>query len=572
MDDNTSVIDSGSDDDYNDEQAIFDEDAQDIDMDRFIIEEEVEMITSSSSDLLNQFMENNEFTPKNEVTWRQNITYIAPSIDWYERPVEEVYDLPGPTALFSKYVPDDILSLFVEMTNLYAVQKNIARFPATNLLEIKKLIGMHILMGNLNYPRTDMYWDSHMGIPIIRENMRIHRFYKLRQAIHLVDVTNKGDTTDRLWKVRPLFDQIRKVCHSLPLEVDLCIDEQIVPFKGQINIKQYIKSKPNKWGIKIYILAGKSGTIYDFIIYQGITTELNDLYKSLGVTSATVMQLADRIIEPNHRLYFDNYFNSYKLLQYLHNKNIFAIGTARKCRFFNPPLLSEKEMKKKGRGSYDCIVSGDGQVIMTTWYDNKQVVVASNYMGSGNTDSCQRWDRKEKTRITVPRPECISLYNKSMGGVDKLDFLASLYRSHIRSKKWTLRMITHAIDLSLINSWLEYKERANALHIPKKRVLDLLNFRQCVAEDLIYPHISRKRGRPSMSEVPSPGPSSTFEVQPIPQMRWDGEQHYPQWDDKDSETRCKMQDCKSKTHIFCMKCKVHLCLMRKRNCFYEYHK
>jgi hypothetical protein len=35
-------------------------------------------------------------------------------------------------------------------------------------------------------------------------------------------------------------------------ETNLCIDEQMISFKGHINIKQYIKNKPTKWGIKLF--------------------------------------------------------------------------------------------------------------------------------------------------------------------------------------------------------------------------------------------------------------------------------------------------------------------------------
>lgn len=60
---------------------------------------------------------------------------------------------------------------------------------------------------------------------------------------------------------------------QLEIESHLSIDEQMVPFKGSINIKQYVKGKPCPWGIKIFVLREVSGTAYDFIIYQGSTTE-----------------------------------------------------------------------------------------------------------------------------------------------------------------------------------------------------------------------------------------------------------------------------------------------------------
>jgi hypothetical protein len=37
------------------------------------------------------------------------------------------------------------------------------------------------------------------------------------------------------------------------MERNICIDEKMVPFKGHLSIKQYIRNKPNPWGIKILV-------------------------------------------------------------------------------------------------------------------------------------------------------------------------------------------------------------------------------------------------------------------------------------------------------------------------------
>ncbi|MGH0115062.1 UNVERIFIED_CONTAM: hypothetical protein FKN15_074581 [Acipenser sinensis] len=68
-----------------------------------------------------------------------------------------------------------------------------------------------------------------------------------------------------------------------------------------------------------------------------------------------------------------------------------------------------------------------------------------------------------------------------MGGVDKLDQLISLYRTEIKSRKWTLRMFTHGFDVAVVNSWLEYRRDAQHSGIPNKEVLDLLHIRMNVA-------------------------------------------------------------------------------------------
>ena len=48
----------------------------------------------------------------------------------------------------------------------------------------------------------------------------------------------------------------------------LCVDEQIVLFKGNSGIKQYMPNKPHKWGYKFFVLADSKGMTYDFRIRE----------------------------------------------------------------------------------------------------------------------------------------------------------------------------------------------------------------------------------------------------------------------------------------------------------------
>lgn len=46
-------------------------------------------------------------------------------------------------------------------------------------------------------------------------------------------------------------------------------------------------------------------------------------------------------------------------------------------------------------------------------------------------------------------------------------------------------MITHAFDMAVANSWLEYKQDAENMGILKKDQKDLLHFKTTLAEELI---------------------------------------------------------------------------------------
>ncbi|XP_072392146.1 uncharacterized protein [Diabrotica undecimpunctata] len=235
--------------------------------------------------------------------------------------------------------------------------------------------------------------------------------------------------------------------------------------------------------------------------------------------------------------------------------------------------LGNNEILKLPRGSVDEVVNKEKNVVLVKWLDTKTVKLASNYVSAGNLDIVRRWDKKGSCYVN--RPEIVKDYNYGISGVDLMDQMINYYRIFIRSRKWTLRVIMHMIDFALTNSWLEYRKDCDKCNTTNKDRMKFLDFRIRVAESLINMgnSVSRKRGRPASS---SPKLSiSTFkrrgETRPFLEIQTDNFGHIPEFNSKKEATRCKNTDCNGSSHVFCTKCKIHLCLIKARNCFAAFH-
>jgi len=145
-------------------------------------------------------------------------------------------------------------------------------------------------------------------------------------------------------------------------------------------------------------------------------------------------------------------------------------------------------------------------------------------------------------------------------------------------------MVSHAFDMAVSNSWLEYVEDAKKLKIPKKKIMDLLNFRMRLAEELIYvgktvTPPSKKKGRPTNTPSPVVKTKLYSETQkmmlvdsrPPTSVQHDSINHLPNYDARKESTRCKNTGCKGRTHVYCDKCNVYLCFSSKSNCFSVFH-
>ncbi|CAG4958731.1 unnamed protein product [Colias eurytheme] len=137
----------------------------------------------------------------------------------------------------------------------------------------------------------------------------------------------------------------------------------------------------------------------------------------VGVVGQTVLNLL-RIVprQQNHIVYFDNFYTSLPLMCVLAKEGIHSLGTIQRNRLGKSCKLPSKQdvMKKTvARGSYDEYVTNFEGVDITTvsWKDNKQVILASTYVGAEPVENIDRFDKKEKRRISIPCPKLIKEYN-----------------------------------------------------------------------------------------------------------------------------------------------------------------
>ncbi|KAL3260721.1 hypothetical protein MRX96_046248 [Rhipicephalus microplus] len=192
--------------------------------------------------------------------------------------------------------------------------------------------------------------------------------------------------------------------------------------------------------------------------------------------------------------------------------------------------------------------------------DNRTVTLASNFIAIEDEDSIRRWNKAEKCYVDVKRPAVINAHNHSMGGVDEVDFI-SLYRTTIRSRKWTLKMTFHIMNLAVVNAWLEYRRDADKHNLPKQLDLD---FTQRVIEGLSAAGskpVAPKRGRPSLSLLQVSKHPKIAENRPIEDVTFDQLGHFPLHDET-RERRCQMEGCTGRTRLMCEICKVHLVITK----------
>ncbi|XP_054715386.1 piggyBac transposable element-derived protein 4-like [Uloborus diversus] len=453
-----------------------------------------------------------------------NCPPAPPRFSFQEKPglTFDVVDGENPLEYFLKFFDDEILNFIVKETNEFAddflINANIT--PRSRCLSWKELtkeelqlfLALNILMGVNPKPKIEMYWSKD---PLIES---------------------------------PFFR-----CYNL--ERDICIDESLLLYKGRLAWKQYMPKKRARFGIKFFMLCeSSSGYIANAIIYIGKDTDFDTTYMNYGFSTKCVMTLMETLLNKGHCLIMDNFYNSPELTELLIQNKTDVYGTLRCNRKDLPTGFKSEKIREN-----DVIAYQKGKMLVLKWMDKRAVSMISTIHSAQMTDVIPK---AYEQQVLKKKPSTVVDYNKTMGGVDKMDSCTSNYSAkRKRQKKYYKKIFFHLLDLTIWNSFILYKKNDGSL--------DHLGFRMKLVRNIVERCASNtSRKSTSSKKIENP-------------LRFTG-QHFPHkipaTEKKAEPTRCcvicssKKKDngkkIRRETRYHCPKCEVGLC---PAPCFEIFH-
>ena len=272
---------------------------------------------------------------------------------------------------FELFFDGIVFDQVVYYTNLYI--KHIApKIPykqssvrETDLTKIRALFGLLFLIGSLKGSRTGLahLWRPESGTSwdICRCTMSYQRFAFLMRyvfelslallyqtnlyfftcrAIHFDDFSSREQrkSVDKFCHVRELFEHIVSNFQKFytPGE-QMTIDEQLIPFRGRCPFRQYIPSRPARYGIKTFALVDvESFYTFNLETYLGKQPDSSPFQVS-NTPEDLVLRLVEPVKNSRRNITADNWFTGLPLIMKLVKLQLSYLGTVKKCKREIPP-------------------------------------------------------------------------------------------------------------------------------------------------------------------------------------------------------------------------------------------
>ena len=169
---------------------------------------------------------------------------------------------------------------------------------------------------------------------------------------------------DKLFKVRPLLDRLANTfCKEYRPSKFVSIDEGMVKYKGRLGFKQYMPTKPVKWGIKVWVHADATNSFVSTM--QVYTGKKNAGQPEHGLGHRVVCELVSNLKGKNYHIFSNNFFSSARLVEDLLSNKLYLCGTTHANRTDFPKDLKAKKHHQKGN------------IVASVWKDKKAMAFIS---------------------------------------------------------------------------------------------------------------------------------------------------------------------------------------------------
>lgn len=352
---------------------------------------------------------------------------------------------------FLLFFQNSILDEICKWTNHEGSQKMKDDWRPIDENELKKFIGTLLLIGVYKSKGESLsqLWSKSDGRPIFNQLFARNRFQTILRMMRFDDAEarRRSRSSDKLQPIRKVFDIWNTSLQNAYIPgTNLTIDEQLVTFRGKCPFRQYIPSKPGRYGIKFWAICD-SETSYalKLDIYKG--KEPNDK-KAKNVGTNVVLLLSESYRNTGRNITCDNFFTSLQLGRQLLQNKLTLVGTIRKNRGELPTAF----ITTKKRNPFSTIYGfqKDSTIISYCPKKNKVVTLLST----------MHYDKgREMTSKNVP--EIISYYNSTKGGVDTMDQMTRCYSVKRMTRRWPMIVFFNMIDISALNAiiiWMKLEK------------------------------------------------------------------------------------------------------------------
>uniref|UniRef100_A0A3Q3KRH5 PiggyBac transposable element-derived protein domain-containing protein n=1 Tax=Monopterus albus TaxID=43700 RepID=A0A3Q3KRH5_MONAL len=402
---------------------------------------------------------------------------------------------PGPTKMsvtlvkdvrsaFDLLMPDSILQIVLDCTNLEGRRVYGEKWEVMDMTLLYAYLGLLYLGGVFRSKGESMHslWDVETGREIFGATMPLDTFQAISRVIRFDNRDDKPARRqkDKLAAIRTVWDEW---VYRLPLFYNpgpnVTIDEQLIPFRGCCPFRQYMPSKPAKYGIKIWA-ACDTATSYAWNL-QVYTGQPGGGVPERNQAMRVVLDLSQDL--EGHNITCDNFFTSYELGQELLKRKLTMVGTIRK----NKPELPPQLLETRGRSvnSSKFLYTADTSLVSYVPRRRKNVLLMSTLHRSG--------------KICGQKPEIIMHYNATKGAVDNLDKLVTVYSCKRGTLRWPLAIFFDMLDISAYNAfvvWTAIKPRWNQKKLQRRRF-----FLEELGKALVIPYMQTRRGVPRTPAV-----------------------------------------------------------------------
>jgi hypothetical protein len=341
----------------------------------------------------------------------QNVMKQAPGLTAFAaRRTETIQDA------LDLFITPGICKTIIDMSNIEGKRVFGDAWQNITSVELNGYIGLLYLAGVYRSAgeSTEELWHATDGRPVFRATMSWKRFKHISRILRFDDKETRTArrAKDKLAPIREVFDAwVTTLSKSFIPYDNVTIDEQLVAFRGRCSFRMYMKSKPAKYGLKLWALCD-SATAYvlNLQVYTGKVGNRPEKNQGERVVHDMVA-----VIEGSGRnVTTDNFFTSASLARQLLKKKLSLVGTVRK----NKAEIPAEFLPSRARPVHSSLFGHQQQLTLVSYVPNRNravILLSSMHKGEEISD---RADRK---------PEIIMFYNRTKGGVDTMDQMVSTY-------------------------------------------------------------------------------------------------------------------------------------------------